>query len=176
MIFNFIRNCKYGRPTPYSGRRKSGRRFVRRAGVNSGHKKTLTSRQAAFRVWLHAEANLVLRSALEGSNDFSFRCSSIVPTVNFNPFAFFQIFVVLEEVGDLGFQQFRQVVHIVDVIVLFAQLGVRTATSLASSPDSSVIFRTPTGRQRITEPGSSGYGVGTSTSTGSPSRDRVWLM
>ncbi len=27
--------------------------------------------------------------------------------------------------SDLGFQQFRQVVHIVDVIVFFAQLGVR---------------------------------------------------
>ena len=33
--------------------------------------------------------------------------------------------------------------------------------------------KTPTGRQRITEPGISGYGVGTSTSTGSPSRDSV---
>ena len=32
---------------------------------------------------------------------------------------------MLEEVGDLRFQQFWQVVHIFNVIVLFAQLGVR---------------------------------------------------
>ncbi|CSI83704.1 Uncharacterised protein [Vibrio cholerae] len=50
-----------------------------------------------------------------------------------------------------------------------------TATTFASSPDSSVIFSTPTGRQRITEPGIRGYGVGTKTSTGSPSSDRVWF-
>lgn len=32
---------------------------------------------------------------------------------------------MLEEVGDLRFQQLWQVVHIFNVIVLFAQLGVR---------------------------------------------------
>ncbi|VFS70343.1 Uncharacterised protein [Kluyvera cryocrescens] len=47
---------------------------------------------------------------------------SVVPTVNFNPFACFEVFVVLEEVGDLRFQQVRQVVHIFDVIVFFCSV------------------------------------------------------
>ena len=37
---------------------------------------------------------------------------------------------MLEEVGDLRFQQFRQVGHIFDVIVFFAQLGVRYRNQL----------------------------------------------
>jgi hypothetical protein len=36
------------------------------------------------------------------------------------------------------------------------------------------MLSTPTGRQAITEPLISGTGVTTNTSTGSPSRDRVW--
>ncbi len=56
--------------------------------------------------------------------------SALSQPSTFNPLAFFQIFVVLEEVSDLGFQQFRQVVHIFDVIVFFAQLGVRYRNQL----------------------------------------------
>src|SRR3990167_2370763 len=39
---------------------------------------------------------------------------------------------------------------------------------------SSSMFNLPTGRQRITEPGSTGCGVTTSTSNGSPSSDKVF--
>ena len=37
---------------------------------------------------------------------------------------------MLEEVSDLGFQQFRQVVHVFHVIVLFGQLAVRYRNQL----------------------------------------------
>jgi hypothetical protein len=55
-------------------------------------------------------------------------------------------------------------------------LSTGTAISLASMPASSVIFSMPTGRQRTTTPVISGIGVTTSTSTGSPSSDRVCGM
>ena len=48
-----------------------------------------------------------------------------------------------------------------------------TASTLPSTPASSSIIRMPRGRQGTTTPGSSGYGAITSTSTGSPSPDRV---
>ena len=51
-----------------------------------------------------------------------------------------------------------------------------TATSFASTPDSSVIFSMPSARQRTTHPWMSGNGVTTSTSTGSPSPDSVCGM
>jgi len=41
--------------------------------------------------------------ALEGSNDFSFSGFCVFPTFNFHPLAFFEVFVVLEEVSDLPF-------------------------------------------------------------------------
>jgi hypothetical protein len=52
-------------------------------------------------------------------------------------------------------------------------LSIGTASSLASPPASSSIFNTPKGRQVTTTPGVSGYGVITSTSTGSPSSAKV---
>jgi hypothetical protein len=52
-------------------------------------------------------------------------------------------------------------------------LVVGTASTLPSIPASSSIFRMPRARQGTTTPGCSGYGVITSTSTGSPSPDRV---
>ena len=83
---------------------------------------------------------------------------------------------MLEEVGDLRFQQLWQVIHIFNVIVLFAQLGVRYRNQLR------IFTRFVSHLQHANRTaandgaGCSGYGVGTSTSTGSPSRDRVWLM
>ena len=53
-------------------------------------------------------------------------------------------------------------------------LVVGTASTLPSTPASSSIFRMPSARQGTTTPGCSGYGVITSTSTGSPSPERVW--
>ena len=53
---------------------------------------------------------------------------------------------MLEEVSDLRFQQLWQIVNVFNVIVFFAQLVCGTAISFASSPASSVIFSTPTGR------------------------------
>ena len=41
------------------------------------------------------ETELLLLSALERGNDFGFRRFRVVPTVDFNPLAFFQIFVAL---------------------------------------------------------------------------------
>ncbi|VTQ24077.1 Uncharacterised protein [Escherichia coli] len=67
---------------------------------------------------------------------------------------------MLEEVSDLRFQQFRQIVNVFNVIVFLLSLLCGTATSFASSPASSVIFRTPTGRQRITEPAAAGTELG----------------
>ena len=49
--------------------------------------------------------NLFILGALEGGNDFSFSGFCIFPTFNFHPLAFFEVFVVLEEVSDLRFQQ-----------------------------------------------------------------------
>ena len=53
-----------------------------------------------FRVY----KKLFILCALEGSNDFSFSGFSVFPTFNFHPLAFFEVFVVLEEVSDLRFQ------------------------------------------------------------------------
>lgn len=55
-------------------------------------------------------------------------------------------------------------------------LSCGTATSFASTPDSSVICSMPSTRERTIEPASSGNGVITSTSTGSPSPDSVCGM
>src|SRR5699024_9654860 len=71
--------------------------------------------------------NLFILGALEGSNDFSFSGFCVFPTFNFYPLAFFEVFVVLEEVSDLSFQQFRQIVYVFNVIVFVAQLSVRNS-------------------------------------------------
>ncbi len=47
---------------------------------------------------------------VEGGNDFSFSGFCVFPTFNFHPLAFFEVFVVLEEVSDLRFQQLWQIV------------------------------------------------------------------
>ena len=73
------------------------------------------------------QKNLFILGALEGSNDFSFSGFCVFPTFNFNPLAFFEVFVVLEEVSDLRFQQLWQIVNVFNVIVFFAQLGVRNS-------------------------------------------------
>ena len=83
---------------------------------------------------------------------------------------------MLEEVSDLRFQQFWQVVHIFDVIVLFAQFGVRYRNQFRIFAGFVGHFQHANWAAANDCAGCSGYGVGTSTSTGSPSRDRVWLM
>lgn len=70
------------------------------------------------------EIELFLFSVFERGNDFGFCCFCVILIVDFNLFVFFQIFVVFKEMSDLGFQQFWQVVYIVDVIVFFVQFGV----------------------------------------------------
>ncbi|MNN84886.1 hypothetical protein D3C81_2020980 [compost metagenome] len=48
-----------------------------------------------------------------------------------------------------------------------------TARIFSSPPASSTIFSTPMGRERMTQPGTTGVGFSTMTSQGSPSSDRV---
>ncbi len=51
-----------------------------------------------------------------------------------------------------------------------------TANTFASTPASSSISKSPTGRAGTTEPGGTGIGVSTNTSTGSPSSANVFGM
>ena len=71
--------------------------------IYRGHKKPLLTE--ARRSGLLRYKNLFILCALEGGNDFSFSGFCVFPTFNFHPLAFFEVFVVLEEVSDLRFQQ-----------------------------------------------------------------------
>ncbi|KDQ00133.1 hypothetical protein EN35_08590 [Rhodococcus qingshengii] len=78
--------------------------------------------------------------------------------------------------SDLRFQQFRQIVNVFNVIVFFAQLAVRNRNQFRIFTGFVGHFQNANRTATDHRTGCSGYGVGTSTSTGSPSRDRVWLM
>nr|DAL08820.1 MAG TPA_asm: hypothetical protein [Caudoviricetes sp.] len=95
-----------------------------RCGARGLNKNTVLMDGVFFSTHKRA-AGLFLLCALERGDDFGFRGFGVVPAIHFHPFAFFQIFVVLKEVGDLRTQQLWQVVHIFDVIVLFREFGVR---------------------------------------------------
>ena len=45
--------------------------------------------------------------SFDGFDDLGFGSFSAIPAINFYPFACFQLFIVLEEVLDLGQQQLR---------------------------------------------------------------------
>ena len=63
-----------------------------------------------------------------------------------------QVFVTFKEMGDLVNQVLWQLVKVRDALVLRINLLVRHSTIFSSPPFSSVIFNTPTGTARITEP------------------------
>ena len=104
------------------------RRWWNKCLFIAGIKKPLLTE--ARRSGLLRYKNLFILGALEGGNDFSFSGFCVFPTFDFHPLAFFEVFVVLEEVSDLCFQQFWQIVYVFNVIVFFAQLAVRNSNQL----------------------------------------------
>ena len=76
-----------------------------------------------------------------------------VPAIDSDPLAFIQVLVVLKEVGYLLQCDLRYIPKITHLAVVSGHPVQGAARILASSPDSSVILRTPIGRHWITEPG-----------------------
>src|SRR5690606_5090506 len=87
--------------------------------LNSRHKKT-GARLPFFMV-----ASDCLFGSGRGFHDQVTRFFGVAPTLNFYPFTFFEVFVVLEEVFDLLAQQFRYIVDVVYIVVQLGQLLVR---------------------------------------------------
>ncbi len=121
--------------------------------INCGHKKTLTNRSPVL--GLLRQKNLFILGALEGSNDSALAASAFSQpsTLTHLPFSGLcsarrsERFALSAALADR---------NVFNVIVFFAQLGVRNSNQFASSPASSVIFSTPTGRQRIQNPAAAG--------------------
>ena len=117
---------------------------------NIRHKKT------QLRLGFFMDRLLLGQIALSGGHYFSASSFGISPALYFYPLSWLKCFVVLKVMSDLSNQQFRQVRSFLHMIIEFGQFVWGTAKSLASIPDSSLIFKTPTTRLRITAPGQLG--------------------
>ncbi len=101
-------------------------------------------------------------------NDLSRLCR-VTPPADLHPLTGLEIFVVLKEMADALEPVLGHLADIVHVTITVEHLVDGNGQQIFwSEPASSCIIITPTGRQRMTEPGTSGSGRITSTSAGSP--------
>jgi hypothetical protein len=114
--------------------------------------------------------------AINAFHDFLLGFFLAEPAIDLDELARLEILVVGKEVGDLVKHHLRQIARDSMSRYIGVSLSTGTASSLASSPASSVMASMPIGRQRTTTPGGSANCVTTSTSTGSPSPAMVCGM